>query len=159
VAILSASGETLVKSAAAATSSGDILFKSMLCLALTCLKKADRRLILLGPVGVSSERTEPQVERTYFVLHPAIKHWYPSGCMCVSLLCLAQEEGSPKRAPHRLHACGLAPVLQVTITSRTRRRGASRYSLNVAMGLQARELSESLAAIDADMWPVGGGEQ
>ena len=27
------------------------------------------------------------------------------------------------------------------------------------MGLQARELSEGLAAIDANMWPTGGCEQ
>ena len=40
-----------------------------------------------------------------------------------------------------------------------RRAEAPRYLLNVAMGLQARELGEGLAAIDANMWPAGGGEQ
>ena len=47
----------------------------------------------------------------------------------------------------------------VTITSCAEEQGAPRYSLNVTVGLQARELSESLAAIDANMWPAGGGEQ
>jgi len=40
-----------------------------------------------------------------------------------------------------------------------RRTGAPRYSLNVAVGFQARELGESLAAIDANMWPISGGER
>ena len=50
-------------------------------------------------------------EQTHLVLHPAITHGYPSGRIWVSLLCLAQEEGSPNRAPHTLHSWGLAPVL------------------------------------------------
>jgi len=97
--------------------------------------------------------------QTNLVLHPTTKHWYPSGCMCVSLLCLAQEEGSPNRAPHTLHSWGLAPVLLDNNNVMCRRAEAPKYLLNIAMGLQARELGEGLAAIDANMWPAGGGEK